>query len=94
MSTYLLRRLLLAVPTLVGVSLIAFVLVALSKGDPVLSVLGQHPTPEAYRAEYLRQGLDRPLVERYVAGAGRVRKRDLGRRSLTKRLVTELLAPR
>ena len=94
MGTYLLRRLLLAVPTIVGVSIVAFVLVAMSKGDPVLSVLGQHPTPEAYRAEYLRQGLDKPLPVRYAAWASRILRGDLGRSSRTKRAITEELAAR
>jgi peptide/nickel transport system permease protein len=93
-GTYLLRRLMLAVPTIVGVSIVAFVLVAMSKGDPVLAVLGQHPTPEAYRAERLRQRLDEPLHVRYGIWAGRVLRGDLGRSSRTKRPIVEELAAR
>ena len=91
MSVYLLRRLLLAIPTLAGVSIVAFLLVALSKGDPVLAVLGQHPTPEAYRAELHRQHLDQPLPARYVRwGAGLLRG-DVGRSSRTTQPVMDEL---
>ena len=89
MWSYLVRRLLLAVPTLVGVSLVAFVLVALSPGDPALAVLGDHFTPKEYAAERARQGLDQPLPLRYLRWGGLVLKGDLGRSTKTKRPVTE-----
>jgi len=93
-GTYILRRLLLALPTLVGVSVVAFVLIALSKGDPVLAVLGQHPTPEAYRVEFERQGLGDPLPKRYLRWAGHVLRGDLGRSNATKREVADELRVR
>ena len=94
MWTYCLRRLLLAVPTLIGVSLVAFVLVALSPGDPALAVLGDHYTPDEYAAERARQGLDQPLPVRYLRWGGLVLQGDLGVSSKTKRPVTEELGRR
>ncbi len=94
MWSYLVRRLLLAVPTLVGVSLVAFVLVALSPGDPALAVLGDHYSPKEYAAERARQGLDQPLPLRYLRWGGLVLKGDLGRSTKTKRPVTEELTTR
>ncbi len=88
------RRALLAIPTLIGVSLVAFVLVALSKGDPVLAVLGQHPTPETYRVEFLRQNLDKPVPVRYALWSARVLRGDLGTSSRSKRPVTDELRAR
>ena len=94
MWSYVLRRLLLAVPTLVGVSLVAFVLVALSPGDPALAVLGDRFTPEQYAAERERQGLDRPLPLRFLHWGGLVLRGDLGHSTKTRRPVTEELATR
>jgi peptide/nickel transport system permease protein len=94
MGTYVLRRLLLTLPTLVGVSIVAFALVALSKGDPVLAVLGQHPTPESYRVEFARQGLGDPLPRRYLRWAGHVLRGDLGHSNATKRPVADELRVR
>ena len=89
MWSYLVRRLLLAVPTVLGVSIVAFVLVALSPGDPALAVLGDHYTKAEYIAERERQGLDQPLPLRYVRWAGLVLRGDLGRSTKTKRPVTD-----
>ena len=94
MGPYLLRRLLLAVPTLVGVSLVAFVLVALSPGDPALAVLGERATHEEYVKERARQGLDDPLPVRYVRWAGHIVRGDLGTSSRSRRQVSEELRER
>src|SRR5580704_4934022 len=68
---YILRRLLSVVPTLLGVTLISFLLTYLLPGNPALVKAGALATPE-YVAEIERQmGLDRPVwvqYGRYVAG--------------------------
>jgi ABC-type dipeptide/oligopeptide/nickel transport system permease component len=92
--TYVARRLLLAAPTLVGVSLVAFVLVALAPGDAAQAALGTHFTPEQYQRERQRLGLDRPLPVRYARWAGHVLRGDLGSSTLTKRPVADELSVR
>jgi ABC-type dipeptide/oligopeptide/nickel transport system permease component len=80
MTTYILRRLIQAIPVLVGISLFTFLMVHLTPGDPVYIFAGDKPlTPE--RAEQIRKqwGLDRPLWEQYVDYMGGVLTGDLGK---------------
>src|SRR5919205_1485546 len=88
-ASYLLRRLLLVVPTLFGVTLISFVLTYILPGNPALVKAGPLATPE-YVAEVERQmGLDRPVgvqYGRYVSGLARG---DLGESASTGRPVLE-----
>src|SRR5437868_14793581 len=79
MMTYVLQRLLQAVPVLVGISLLSFLMLHLIPGDPVLIFAGDKPlTPE--RAAELRHqyGLDRPLVVQYADYASHAIRGDLG----------------
>jgi peptide/nickel transport system permease protein len=77
--TYISQRLLQAVPVLVGISLLSFLMLHLVPGDPVQIFAGDKPlTPE--RAAELRHqyGLDRPLVVQYVDYASHAIRADLG----------------
>jgi peptide/nickel transport system permease protein len=81
MIRYLARRLLLAVPTLLGIVLLVFLLLHLAPGSPVSAIggeSGRHVSAKA--AEEMRRayGLDRPLPERFVSWIGRVVRFDLG----------------
>lgn len=79
MRRYVLRRLVLVVPILLGVSLVVFFTLKLLPGDPVASLLGPTATQED-RAELIAEyGLDRPLLEQYVTWLGNVGTGDLGR---------------
>lgn len=66
MGRYLLRRLLLLLPVMWGVSTLVFLLIHLAPGDPVEVMLGETALPAAREA--LRQSLrlDRPLPEQYL----------------------------
>lgn len=60
------KRLLIAVPTLIGVSLFAFVLIRLAPGDPVLTLLGERGgDPKVYQQMKQTLGLDRHPIEQY-----------------------------
>src|SRR5256885_13990139 len=79
MLTYIAQRLLQAVPVLVGISVLSFLMLHLVPGDPVQIFAGDKPlTPE--RATELRHqyGLDRPLVVQYVDYATHAVRGDLG----------------
>src|SRR5229473_6197181 len=68
---YVLQRLLLVIPTLFGVTLIAFTLTYLLPGNPALVKAGALATPEHVAEIERRMGLDRPVVVqywRYVTG--------------------------
>src|SRR5256885_2208076 len=66
MGTYLLRRLLIALPSLLGISFILFMLLALAPGDP-FGELATNPNipPEVRLALRAKFGMDDPLVLRY-----------------------------
>jgi len=66
-SRYLLRRLLIAVPVLVGISVVLFSILALAPGDPFGELALNPNIPPEVRFNLRRQfGLDDPLVVRYV----------------------------
>jgi len=79
MTTYILQRLAHAVPVLIGISVLTFLMLHLIPGDPVQVFAGDKPlTPE--RAAELRHayGLDRPLLVQYLDYAGHALRGDLG----------------
>jgi peptide/nickel transport system permease protein len=66
MIPFIIRRLLQAIPTLIGVSLIAFILLKLAPGDPARILAGKNATP-AFLAEKRHQlYLDRSYPEQYI----------------------------
>ncbi len=79
MRRYLIRRLLLLVPLLLGVSLVVFLIMHLSPGDPAVLMLGQDATPGAVAKLRAELGLADPLPVQYVKWVGRVVRGDLGR---------------
>lgn len=88
MSRFILRRLLLAVPTLFGVLVVAFLLLYVAPGDPVTAMIGERAdsaTISRLRAE-LR--LDDPLYVRFGHYIGNVVQGDLGRSYITNRPIT------
>jgi len=89
MLKYIARRLVLLIPTLIGVLTIVFFMVALSPGDPARVMLGERANAE--QLEQLRQelGLDRPLGEQYLRYLGRAVQLDFGKSIKTGRPVME-----
>jgi peptide/nickel transport system permease protein len=79
MGQYLVRRLLLVIPTLVGVSILAFLFIRLMPGDVVASILGEY-SAYAKDAHDLRHklGLDEPAPVQYVKWVGQLASGDLG----------------
>jgi peptide/nickel transport system permease protein len=63
--TFIFRRLLLLVPTAIGVTIIAFFMIHLIPGNPAETILGIHYTPRAGALLYHQWGLDRPLADQY-----------------------------
>ncbi|MEK4023959.1 MULTISPECIES: ABC transporter permease [unclassified Sporosarcina] len=94
MFVYILRRLLIAVPVLFGISVLAFFMVRLVPGDTVTAMLGTNYN-EA-QAEILRQkyGLDQSIFVQYGIWIMNVLKGDLGISSLTNEPVLEILINR
>ncbi len=78
MLRYLLRRLLLTIPVLLGVATLVFALVHLVPGDPAQSMLGEGAAPQDVAELRARLGLDRPLVMQYAAFMRGLARADLG----------------
>ncbi|WP_281689036.1 ABC transporter permease [Pseudonocardia thermophila] len=92
MIRFLVRRLVLAVPTVVGVSFVVFLTAKLVPGDPVASLLGPLATPLA-RAELVAHlGLDRPWPVQFVTWLGNALRGDLGMAIHEPRAVAEIVA--
>ena len=79
MGKYLISRLLIAIPSLIGISVILFAVLALAPGDP-FEELASNPNVPAEVAANLRKqfGLDDPVMVRYVRWAGSMVKGDWG----------------
>ena len=92
MLTFIVRRLLLAVPVLLGVVFVVMLTVDLLPGDAVSLMLGEHATPQAVAALRDHRGLDKPLATRYVQYVGRLLTGDLGRSIQQNRPVSAELA--
>ncbi|MGI8476446.1 MAG: nickel ABC transporter permease [Thermomicrobiales bacterium] len=90
MTTYILRRVVQAVPVLIGISLFTFLMAHLTPGDPVLLFSGEKPISEA-RAQQLRHlyGLDQPLWRQYGDYMNGVVHGDFGRGIHSQRPVSD-----
>jgi len=67
MSRYLVRRLLIAIPSLIGISIVLFTVLALAPGDPFGELASNPNVPPAVRAALrVKFGLDDPIVVRYL----------------------------
>ncbi len=94
MRRYLLRRVLLLIPVVLGVATAVFFIIHLIPGDPVEIMLGEQA--RAADLERLRKtlGLDRPVLEQYVRFLGGLAKGDLGRSLHHRRGVAGLVLER
>ncbi|HTY76730.1 MAG TPA: ABC transporter permease [Candidatus Bathyarchaeia archaeon] len=79
LTAYALRRLLLAVPVLFGVSVLVFAVLHLAPGDPAAIMLGAQATKEDIQRLHRDLGLDQPLAVQYFRWIGQVTRGDLGR---------------
>ena len=97
MLAYLIRRVIIAIPVLLGILALTFILVHMLPGDPATVLLtpeelqGDPDIIERRRAEL---GLDRPLPIQYVAWLGELMDGNLGVSFHRKVPVTEMIGPR
>jgi len=92
--SYVLRRLALLVPTLLGMSLLTFSLIHLVPGDPATVMLGERATPAAVAALRKDLGLDRPLWVQYGRFLHGLVTLDLGRSLKTREKIAVEMAER
>lgn len=94
MLRFLARRLILAIPVLLGVATLVFSLIHLIPGDPVQAMLGDAASPESVAEMRGKLGLDRPLYVQYVAFLKAAARGDLGTSLRTNEPVTAAIAAR
>lgn len=94
MAAYLIRRLLVSVLILLGVSFITFVLLYVLPADPVRQIAGRSATAETVENIRRELGLDRPFLVQYGRYLWGLMQGDLGRSYLQKTEVAELIASR
>ncbi|MFD2264776.1 ABC transporter permease subunit [Lacibacterium aquatile] len=88
MVSFILRQVAMVIPTIIGITLLAFVMVRLVPGDPVQVMVGDRTlTPEAHAEALKALGLDRPVMEQYAMYIGRVLQGDFGKSIYTKESV-------
>ncbi|WP_299673834.1 ABC transporter permease [uncultured Roseobacter sp.] len=92
MAGYILKRLLSAIPVLLGITVIVFAIMALIPGDPATAILGSFATPENVEKLNRDLGLDKPLVAQYFIWLGNMLQGDFGQSfALNRPVIDELL---
>jgi peptide/nickel transport system permease protein len=94
MARYIIKRLLMIIPMLIGVSLFLFFLLALTPGDPAQIALGGGVSEEQVQLFREQHGLDVPLPMQYLNYMKGVVQGDLGTSYYTKQPIIDMIAPR
>ncbi|MDQ3467873.1 MAG: ABC transporter permease [Chloroflexota bacterium] len=92
MIRHIVRRLLLAIPTLLAVFTVIFIIVRVAPGDPATAALGDYASAEAVAALRERMGLNAPLWQQYLTFLGDLARGDLGRSLITQKPVIEQIS--
>ena len=79
MKSYFLRRLLMVIPVLLGVTFLVFSSVRLIPGDPATAIAGENATPELIETVRRELGLDKPILTQYVIFLQRAVQGDFGK---------------
>ncbi len=87
MLAYVIRRLLILIPTLLGVSVIVFLMLHMTPGDPAELLLGERATVESLEQMREHLGLNEPLYIQYGLFLKRLLKGDLGETIWTRQKV-------
>ena len=92
MGGYILKRLVSAIPVLLGITIIVFLIMSLIPGDSATAILGSYATPENVKKLNQDLGLDKPMVQRYGIWLGNMLTGDFGRSySLNRPVLDEIL---
>ncbi len=92
MGAYILKRLVSAIPVLLGITIIVFLIMSLIPGDPATAILGAYATPENVAKINRDLGLDKSMVERYFIWLFNMLQGDFGRSySLNRPVIDEVL---
>jgi ABC-type dipeptide/oligopeptide/nickel transport system permease component len=88
MTAFILRRILLSIPTLFGVLVVAFLVLQVVPGDPVQAMVGERADSATVARLRAQLHLDEPLIKRFGIYVGDIAKGDLGRSYITDRPIS------
>src|SRR6266540_1242451 len=98
MTAYILRRLAISLPVLVGITVFTFFFINLAPGDPISAMIPpterQRLTPEKLEARRKELGLDKPLPVRYAIWLGQLARGNFGYSYADRRPVTSQIGER
>ncbi len=94
MTGYIIKRLFMVIPILLGVATIVFTLMFVVPGDPARLLMGQHGDERVLESIRHEMGLDKPVYIQYVRFIGKLLKGDLGRSYRQKRPVARIIRER
>ncbi|MCI1944381.1 ABC transporter permease [Clostridium luticellarii] len=94
MGNYILRRILISIPVLLGVTIISFVIINMAPGSPLDKLIDPNLTAADIAARKAALGLDGPLYARYLAWLGNVLHGNLGYSMTSFQPVSELIGQR
>ncbi len=94
MLQYVGRRLLLAIPVIIGILVVTFLLARLIPGDPCKAILGEKATAEACEAFAANKGLDEPVITQLGIYMGDMATGDFGSSIRFKRPVAQIMVER
>src|SRR5215207_3234162 len=89
MLRFVVRRLLLLVPILLGLSILVFLWIRNLPGGPAQALLGERATPESIAMIERQYGLDKPIHVQYWSYLKRISTGEFGESSRTRRPITE-----
>src|SRR5450432_1541875 len=94
MGRYVIRRLLIAIPVILGVTIVNFLLINMAPGSPVDALIDPSAGPEAREAKQRELGLDQPIYVRYLDWLGEAVQGNLGYSYADYRPATATIAER
>lgn len=94
MLNYIIRRILIAIPVFLGITIIAFFLIYLAPGSPIDMMINPHVTQAALDAKAESLGLNLPVHIQYFKWLGNLLQGNLGYSMKTSRLVTDMIGER
>ncbi|MBB6450615.1 peptide/nickel transport system permease protein [Geomicrobium halophilum] len=94
MTAYIIRRILMTIPILIGISIISFGIMQFAPGEPTALDLDPNISPEDREAQLEEMGLNDPIPVQYLRWAGNILQGDLGSSFITNRDVATMITER
>lgn len=91
---FIIRRLLLAIPALLGLALLTFILIHIAPGDPAAVLAGDQATPAQVAAIRAQYGFDKPLIQQFLIYVSGLAHGEFGVSYMTQRPIATEIAER